>query len=201
MDLAVLEDGLKALAARWWILVIRGLAAIVFGILTFVAPRSSLYALVIIWGAYAIVDGVSALFFAVWRGRHGMRWGWWVFHGIVGIAAGLLTFVWPGMTALVLVTVIAVWAVLTGTTALVAAISLRRIISGEWLLATVGVLSLAAGVLLFVYPRSGALALVWVIGAYAIAAGSLLTALGLRLLGWRRHDERHVRTGEAPSAA
>lgn len=201
MELNPMDQQVRALTSRWWTLVMRGIAAVLFGIFAFAAPKGSLYALVILWGVYALVDGVFALAFAFWRGRRGLRWGWWVFHGVLGLGAGLVTFAWPGITALALVTIIAVWAMLSGIAAITAAVRLRHILSGEWLLATSGVLSVLCGVLLVVYPRSGALAIVWVIGTYAILAGILLTTLGLRLHGWHRDANRGTRAGPAPTAA
>lgn len=176
----------SALAERWWVLEIRGVAAILFGILAIVAPGTSLLALLILWGAYALVDGVFNLILAARRGRAGQSWGWLVFEGIVSIGAGVLTFAWPGMTALILLVVIAVWAVLTGIAKIATAIRIRRQVSGEWMLAVSGVLSILFGVFLLLSPGAGALALVWVIGAYAIIFGALLIGLGLRLHRWGR---------------
>lgn len=189
------SPNVSTLAARWWVLVVRGVAAILFGILAIVMPGISLFLLIILWGAYALVDGVLNLILAARRARAGRSWGWLLFEGIVSVGAGVVTFAWPGITGLVLLFVIAVWAVLTGIARIVAAIGLRRQISGEWLLATSGVVSIAFGVLLMLYPASGALALVWMIGAYAIVFGVLLIGLGLRLNHWRR------RAGEGPIPA
>jgi len=177
------------LAERWWILVVRGIAAIVFGILTFTAPQSSLFALVILWGAYAIVDGVFALMLAARSGRAGERWGWMLLEGLVGIGAGVATFMWPQITGLVLLTLIAFWAVLTGVAEVAMAITLRREIKGEWFLALSGLLSMAFGVLLVASPGRGALALAWTIGAYALAFGVMLIALGVKLRRWARSGE------------
>lgn len=191
----------SSLAARWWVPVVRGVAAILFGVLAIVAPSISLLALVLSWGAYALVDGAFNVIQATRGARAGRSWGWLLFEGVVSIAAGALTFAYPAMTALALLTVIAVWAVLTGIAEIAAAIRLRRAITGEWMLAASGVLSIAFGVLLLVYPSTGALAILWIIGLYAIAFGLLLIGVGLRLNRWRRTGERAFPTGGAPTPA
>jgi uncharacterized membrane protein HdeD (DUF308 family) len=167
--------------ASWWSLVLRGIAAILFGVVAFVWPQITLTALVFLWGAYALVDGA----FAVVAGlkNHGEYKRWWVLliEGILGIAAGLVAFVIPGITALVLLLLIAAWAIVTGVFEIVAAIQLRKQIKGEWMLVLAGVASLLFGFALLVSPSAGALAVVWLIGAYSIVFGALLIALGLRL--------------------
>lgn len=195
------NSAVSALTARWWTLVLRGIAAILFGVLAFVVPEGSLLALVLLWGSFAVVNGVFALALAVTRGRAGMRWGWLLFEGTASIAAGVLTFVWPGITAQVLLIVIAAWAVLTGSAEIAAAIRLRHVITDEWLLAASGVLSIAFGALLVAAPESGALALVWMIGAYAVIFGILLISLGVRLNQLRRSGERLTPSGRAPTPA
>lgn len=191
----------SALAARWWMLVVRGVAAILFGVLAIVVPEISILSLIILWGAYALVDGVFNLMLAVRRARVGRSWGWLVFEGVVSVGAGVLTFVLPGMTALFLLIVIAVWAVLTGVAEIAAALMLRRHIRGEWLLAASGVLSIAFGVLMMFFPGSGALALAWMVGGYSIVFGALLIALGLRLNRFRRTGGRQIPTGGMPTPA
>jgi uncharacterized membrane protein HdeD (DUF308 family) len=176
----------SALLARWWVWVVRGIAAILFGVLAFTAPASSIAALVMLWGAYALVDGVFALVIAARRGQAGMSWGWMLFDGIVGIAAGVTTFLWPAITGLVLLALIAAWAILTGIAEIAAAVALRREMTGEWLLGASGVLSIAFGAVLLARPDAGALAVVWIIGGYALVFGALLIAFGLRLNQWRR---------------
>ncbi len=170
---------------RWWALVIRGLAAIAFGVLAFAKPSVSLFALVILWGAYAMVDGVFAVVVAIRGARIVPGWGWVLAEGIVSIASGVVTYVWPGITAVALLAMIAVWAVLTGVAEIVTAIRLRRKLHGEWMLAATGVLSIAFGVILAMRPLAGALAVTWLIGLYAILFGGLLVGLGLRLRRWQ----------------
>jgi uncharacterized membrane protein HdeD (DUF308 family) len=174
---------------RWWALVIRGVAAIAFGIFTFVAPASSLRALVILWGVYAIVDGAFSTVLSVRGAGIVPGWGWLLFEGVMGIAAGVLALLWPAITALALLFVIATWAVVTGIAEIVTAIRLRRYLHGEWMLAVSGILSIAFGALLAINPGTGALAVTWLIGLYAILFGVLLVGLGFRLHRWARIAE------------
>jgi uncharacterized membrane protein HdeD (DUF308 family) len=179
----------QSLAENWWAIALRGVAAIILGILTFVLPAVSLTVLIFVFGAYAIVEGILNVIAAV-RGRpmEGPRW-LLLLEGLVSIAAGIVTFVLPALTALVLVWVIAAWALVTGVLAIVAAVRVRKQITGEfwWILS--GALSVVFGVLLMLAPEAGALALVLWLGAYAIVFGALLIGLALRLRRWRA-DER-----------
>jgi uncharacterized membrane protein HdeD (DUF308 family) len=186
---------------RWWALVIRGLAAIAFGILTFAKPSISLLALVTLWGAYAIVDGLFAIVLSIRGARVVPGWGWFLAEGLVSIAAGVVTFMWPGITALALLVVIAVWAVLTGIAEIATAIRLRRLLHGEWLLAASGVLSIVFGGLMVMNPGQGALAVTWLIGAYAVLFGALLVALGIRLHRWAEIADHPASPERAPSRA
>ena len=193
------EFELFPVIARWWALVIRGLAAIAFGILTFFKPSISLLALVILWGAYALVDGVFTIVHSIRGARIVRGWGWLLAGGIVSIGAGGVAFLWPGITALVLLAVIATWAVLTGIAEIATAIRLRRHLRREWMLAASGVLSIAFGVLLAANPGAGALAVTWLIGLYAILFGALLVALGFRLRNWAAIAEHLAPTQREPS--
>ncbi len=171
------------LARNWWALALRGLLAIVFGLLAFALPGVTLAALVILFGAYALVDGIFALVAAVRAAEAHERWWLFVLEGIAGIAAGVITFMWPGITALALLYLIAWWALITGIFEIAAAIRLRKEISGEWVLALGGVASVIFGVLLLMRPGVGALAVIWLIGTYALVFGLLLLILGFRLRG------------------
>jgi uncharacterized membrane protein HdeD (DUF308 family) len=175
---------LDSLTRNWWAIVLRGIAGILFGIITFFAPGISLAALVLLFGAYAFADGVLAIVTAV-RQRGADRWWLLLLQGIVGIGAGIVTLLWPGITAIALLFVIAAWALVGGAFQVAAAIRLRKVITGEWLLALGGVLSIALGVLLVLFPGPGALALVIWIGAYAFVFGILLLVLGFKLRGLR----------------
>lgn len=175
---------LDSLTRNWWAVALRGLAGILFGIITFVSPGISLAALVLLFGAYAFADGVLSIVSAVHR-RGADRWWLLLLQGIVGIGAGAVTLLWPGITALALLFVMAAWALVGGALQVAAAIRLRKVITGEWLLALSGVLSIALGVLLVLFPGPGALALVIWIGAYAFVFGILLLVLGFKLRGLR----------------
>lgn len=180
---------LETLARYWWAVVLRGVAAVVFGLMAIVWPDITLWVLVLLFGAYAIVDGIVAFATAALGGGAAAgRRGWLIVEGIVGVLAGVLTFIWPSITTLVLLFVIAAWAVVTGVLEIFAAIRLRREIEGEWLLVVSGVLSVLFGLLLVVWPTTGALALVLLIGIYAIAFGIALVMLGIRLRQRRRPD-------------
>jgi len=173
------------LTRNWWVLLLRGAAALVFGYLAFTSPGTTLAALVLVYGAYALVDGVLSLVAGVRIASAGGN-GWMqILAGLVGLAAGAVTFVWPGPTALALVYIIAAWATLTGALQINAAIELRRAISSEWLLGLSGVLSILFGLLTFGYPGNGALAIVYLVGVYAVANGLTLVAAALSLLGVR----------------
>jgi uncharacterized membrane protein HdeD (DUF308 family) len=179
--------GVETAARHWWAFALRGVVAILFGVLAFAWPGVTLTVLVLFWGAFALVDGVLALV-AAFRTDHDHRWGL-LLEGVVGIGAGIVTFVWPGLTALVLLYIIAVWALLTGVLELVAAVRLRKVIQNEWWLALSGIASVLFGLVLLAAPGAGAVAVVWLIAAYAIVFGILNLALALRLhgMGQRRH--------------
>ena len=169
------------LASKWWAVLLRGLAALLFGALAFAWPGVSLTALVFLFGAYAFADGVFNVAAAFGAPRGYKNWWALLAEGLCGVAAGVLTFVWPGVTALALLYLIAAWAVVTGALEVAAAVRLRKVIAGEWLLALGGLLSVLFGVLLAAWPATGALAVLWLIGAYAFAMGVVLTALAFRL--------------------
>ncbi|HEY6366976.1 MAG TPA: HdeD family acid-resistance protein [Candidatus Binatia bacterium] len=174
---------LANLAHAWHWIALRGLFALLFGIFAFIWPGITLAVLVLVWGAYAIADGVMALIAAYTMHEDRKPMGSLIIVGILGIAAGVVTFLWPGMTALVLLMFIASWAVLMGIFEIAAAIRLRKHIENEWLLAISGVVSIAFGVLMFLQPGAGALAVVWLIGSFSLIFGILLIVLGFKLKG------------------
>ncbi len=162
----------------WRMLAVRGVAAVLFGVAALVWPDLTLWALVVLFGAFVLVDGVMALVAAFTRSQEteGTR-ALLVLHGLLGIAAGAITFFWPGITALALLFVIAAWAFLIGVLRIVGAIRLRKVIDNEWLLGLTGLLWIALGAVLVVTPGTGALAIVWAIGLLALLAG--VVELGL----------------------
>ena len=178
---------LRELAENWWLLLLRGVAAIAFGLLAFLWPDLTLLTLIFLWGLYAIADGIIALWAAIASkgGEIAPRW-WLAVVGIAGIVAGALAFVWPGMTALVLLMFIASWAIVIGILQIWGAIRLRREVEGEWLLGLSGLLSVAFGVIMFAQPGAGALAVVWLIGWFAILAGCVYIALAFQLKKHKR---------------
>ena len=182
----------RAQAQNWWAFVVRGVVGIIFGVLTFVWPGLTLAALIILFGAYALVEGIFNVISAI-RGV-GAKPRWLLaIEGVVSIAAGVVTFAWPGLTALVLAYVIAGWAIVTGALEIAAAIRLRERIQGEWALVVGGILSILFGLLMAAAPAAGALALVLWIGAYAVVFGALLVAVGLRLRRWRTDEDVPLR--------
>jgi uncharacterized membrane protein HdeD (DUF308 family) len=175
---------LHTLGRAWWLVLLRGIAAILFGILALAWPQVTLVSLVLLWGAWALIDGVTALV-AGWKAKDGGKPMWQiVLVGVVGIVAGVLTFVMPGVTAIALLIMIAVWAIVSGVFQIVAAIRLRKEIANEWMLILSGALSVVFGVLMIISPGAGALAVLWLIGSFAMAFGVLLVILAFRL---RKH--------------
>lgn len=173
--------GLRGVAKNWWVLLIRGIAALAFGILAFVLPGITLLTLVTLYAIYALVDGVLSLV-AAYQHRPGSGPTWWlVFSGVLGIAAGLVTLLWPGVTALLLILFIGAWSLVRGVVEIVGAIQLRKEIDNEWMLILSGAISVLFGAAVMIAPGAGALALVWLIGIYAVLFGILMIALSLRL--------------------
>lgn len=169
------------LATNWWALVLRGVAAILFGVIAYLIPGVTLSALILVFAAYALADGVLSVIAAVRREPGERHWYALLLEGVVGILAAAAAIFWPAMTAVALVYLIAAWAILTGALEIVAAVRLRKQIRGEVLLGLCGLASIGLGVLLFASPAAGALAVVLWLGAYAFIFGALLIALGVRV--------------------
>lgn len=176
------------LARNWWSVALRGVIAILFGIAVIVWPGITLAALVTLFGFFALIGGFLFLIAAIRQRRTDEPWWLLLFEGIFGIALGIIVFIWPSITALFLLYLIAAWAIMSGIFEIVAAIQLRRQIEGEWLLAISGIASIIFGFLLAIWPGAGALAILWIIGAYAIFFGVLKLSLAFRLRNWQRRE-------------
>ena len=163
----------SALHRSWWLLLLRGIAAVAFGVLTFIWPQISLVSLILVYGIYALVDGVLALIAAIRGGGVAPRW-WLAIGGVISILAAGVAFAWPGLTALVLVYLIGFWSILRGVLEIVGAIRLRNEIANEWSLGAAGALSVIFGLILVFMPGAGALGLLWLIAAWAMLFGLLL---------------------------
>lgn len=179
MDL-VSERLASILSRGWWLLLLRGLAAIAFGVLTWSQPGISVAVLVLFFGAYSLVDGVLGVWTAIAGREHHEHWWVFLLEGLLGVGVGILTFFAPGVTAIALLFYIAIWAIGTGVLEIVAAVRLRKEIDGEWMLILAGLASVVFGVLLMAQPGAGALALIWLIGSYAIVFGVLLVLLAFK---------------------
>ena len=172
---------LSFVANRWWVVLLRGICAVVFGILAFVWPGLTLLSLVLLYGAYALVDGLLSIACGVAGSAAPRSWRVMITVGLLGVAAGIVTFLYPGITAVVLLVIIAFAAIGRGVFEIAAGIRLRKEIEGEFWLILGGVLSLVFGVFLLLRPGVGALAVVWLIGAYAIVFGIVAMMLSFRL--------------------
>jgi uncharacterized membrane protein HdeD (DUF308 family) len=178
---------LERLAENWWLLLIRGVVAVAFGIAALVWPGKALFVAILLYGAYAFSDGLLALVAAFSRRPSGASTWWLVLMGIFGMLAGIVAFVWPGITALILVLVFASWAVMMGVLEIAGAIELRKEIDNEWWLILGGVVSIVFGLLVLANPGMGAVALVWLMSFYALVLGTTWIALAFRL---RKHANR-----------
>ncbi len=173
------------LAQVWWVIALRGLLAVSFGLAALIWPNLTLVWLVFLFGAYLLADGLLAVIAGLTRHNGSRPWWLLLIEGFMGIAAGGLTFLSPGLTAIALLYLIAAWAIVTGMMEIVSAIRLRADIKNEGLLALSGVLSVVLGVVLVIWPGASALGLVWLIGAYAMVFGFLQIGLGFRLWNWQ----------------
>lgn len=186
---------LEQFTQNWWLYAVRGVLAVIFGLLALIWPGQTLLALVLLFGAYALVDGIFSVVAGIAFRRYFERWWAVLLEGIVGIIVGLLAFFWPNITALVLLYLIAAWALITGIFEIVAAIQFRRVITGEWTMILSGLLSIIFGILLFVFPASGAVSVIWVIGIYAIVFGISEIMFAFRLRGLQREVETASASG------
>ncbi len=189
------------LARWWWTFIVRGVVAILFGVLAFAAPGFGLGLLVGLFAAWALIDGVGNLLTGI-RTR-GQDRSWWleILEGVVGVAAGVIALLLPSFAAEILILLIAAWSIVTGIIEIVLAVRLRTAIAGEVWMALAGVASILFGVLIFLVPAVGALSIVWLIGSFAIAFGVFLVMLGWRLRGvdqMARRDAEHDYSTPAP---
>ena len=172
---------LPALTRHWWVFLVRGLVAIAFGLVAFFYPVATLFTFILFYAVFSIVDGLFALVSAV-RGREGMGARWWLaLIGVLGVVAGVAAYLWPGLTALALLTLIGIWALVYGVVEIVGAIRLRKEIDNEWLLLSHGILAALFGLIVLARPSAGALALIWLIASFALASGVVLIILSFRL--------------------
>lgn len=184
---------IRTYVGDWRLVALRGAITVLFGVLALVWPELTLWALVVLWGAFVLADGVFALV-AAFAGNVTQGRGWLVFHGLVGIAIGILTFVWPAITGLVLLWVIAAWALAVGILQIVSAVRLRREIEHEWALGLAGLLAVGLAAVLIFRPGAGALAITWAIGWFAVLMGLMLL-----VLAWEVRREAH--TAPPPQAS
>lgn len=187
---------LSVVTGNWWVLALRGVLAVLFGLLALIAPVATLTVLVLFWGAFALVDGIFALVSA-FRVTGGKGRLWLILEGALGILAGIVTFLYPGLTALVLLYIIAFWAIFIGILRIVTAISLRREMENEWLMILGGILTVIFGILLIALPGVGLLSLTWLIGIWALIFGIALIVLAFRVRNLQHRaqggQERRVR--------
>jgi uncharacterized membrane protein HdeD (DUF308 family) len=178
------------LARNWGLVALRGVMALAFGLLTIARPGITLAALVILFGAYALIDGLFSVWAALANRRGEPHWVALLLAGLAGIAVGIVTFLMPGITALILLYFIAAWAIIRGAAEIAMAIQLRKVLTGEWLLALAGVVSVLFGAFLLMYPGPGALAVILWIGIWAAVLGVVVIALAFRLRQWNQAMSR-----------
>jgi len=185
----------EVLAQRWWAVGLRGILAIIFGLICLLTPGIAVGAFVIVFAAYMFVDGVFAIISGLRAARSGESWSLVILEGVVDLAAGVIAILWPAITLVALVWIVAIWAIVSGALMLAAAFSLN-LDYGRWWLALGGIASTVFGILLIIEPLIGAVVLTLWIGAYAVVFGVLLLVLGFQL-----HSKREAQLRKAPAAA
>jgi uncharacterized membrane protein HdeD (DUF308 family) len=177
-----MDTSVKSVATTlWWLVLLRGILAVVFGIIALVSPGIALLTLVWVYGFYALLDGISALAMGI-RTRGEPHWGWTIVQGVVSVLAGLVALVWPGVTALVLLFLVAFWAIMLGIGEIGGAFASRKRGSGTWgWTLAAGVLNVVFGIVLLIWPATGILTLVWLVGIFALLGGGALIALAFRV--------------------
>jgi uncharacterized membrane protein HdeD (DUF308 family) len=185
----------ELLAQAWWVVGLRGILGIIFGLVCLLTPGIAVQVFVILFAAYMLVDGVFAIVSGIRAARNGERWGLLLLEGVVDIAAGAVAVLWPAITLVALIWVIAVWAIISGALMLGAAFGLN-IDHGRWWLALGGIASIIFGVLLVIEPLVGAVVLTMWVGAYAVVFGGVLLVLAFQL-----HSKREAQVRKAPAGA
>jgi len=183
----------EVLAESWWAVGLRGILAIAFGLICLVVPTAAILALILLFSAYMLVDGVFAIASGIKAARNGDRWGLLILEGIVDIAAGAVAFLWPAITTVAFVILIAVWAIISGALMLGAALGLK-LDHGRWWLALGGIASVIFGIVLLIAPVVGAVVLTWWLGVYAIVFGAMLLILAFQL-----HSKKEERATKKPA--
>jgi len=186
----------EVLADSWWAVGLRGLLGVAFGLICLLVPSAAILALILLFSAYMLVDGALAIASGIKAARNGERWGLLILEGLVDLAAGVIAFLWPAITTVAFVILIAVWAVISGALMLTAALTLK-IDHGRWWLALGGIASVIFGIVLLIAPLVGAVVLTWWLGAYAIVFGVMLLVLAFQLHG--KKEERGTRKPSASS--
>lgn len=188
------DELVATLSRNWWMLTLRGVFAILFGVLTWLQPGISLKVLILTFGVYAFADGVIGAWSAISGRRTESHWWAWLLWALVSVLAGIFTFISPEITAMALLFYIGFWAIASGVMEIVTGIRLRKAIKGEWLLMVGGLASVLFGVIILTRPAVGALAMMWLIALYAVVFGIILVMLGGKL-------RRHAAGSAAPAAA
>jgi uncharacterized membrane protein HdeD (DUF308 family) len=171
-----------AVRGVWWLVLIRGILAILFGLFALFAPGTALLALVFVFGAYAIIDGITAIIAGVRHRKGESHWGWQVFQGVVSVIAGIIAFTWPGVTVLAILFVIAFWSIISGIAQIVESFTMRKrgLSSWGWTLAG-GIVCVLFGIVLLAWPGTGLITLLWLVGVFAIVFGVIFVVWALRL--------------------
>ena len=196
-----MDNLVRVMADNWWVALLRGIAAILFGLMALIWPGLTVYALLIVFGAYAVFDGVMAIIVGFQRKSDDDSWWSWALDGFLSIVIGLMALFWPEATALAFVIWMAAWAVVAGIFRIIAAIRLRKEIEGEWALGLSGLLMVIWGVLMALIPAAGLLSLAWLIGVFALLIGGVMVVLSFRLRGMRDARDEGAAISTAAAAA
>ena len=194
-DRRVMDTNVKAAAkAVWWLVLMRGIFGVIFGVIALVSPGIALLTLVWLFGFYAILDGISAVVIGI-RTRGEPNWVWTIIQGVVSVLAGVIALVWPGVTALALLFVVAFWAIMLGIAEIAGAFASRRSGSNAWgWTLGAGALNVVLGIVLLIWPASGILTLVWLVGIFTLAGGIALIVLSFRVRTLAKSVDAAART-------